>query len=357
MAFLREILLLILLIPLVPSCLKLYRQKFFWACVAFAAYSLFTLSFLPELSLNFALSAIKNEVFYFGVLLIATASRFRVQLQAFIYSFEIMLVLGLLIYLLDPSLFIEFGFRNDYSTFYVNQAPAFCQKIEHSELCRFQGLLEGPNKMGLLTVFYLFLSLDFYKKFNFKQLLALIALFFTFSRSAYLALIFGLLVYIALQYQGQIWAFCKRQMLKIGLAACSFAALAIYFWPFILKPESSSLHFSKLWMGLKIFWQKPIWGHGLGFSGPSSWLLEQSLIVESHFVSLLVNTGLVGFSLFVIVYAMILHKLCLKKEYALLAFWCGLLIPLNLLHSFESLSLTLLIFWVTGSRLRSPNTG
>lgn len=343
--YLKEILVTTLLILTFINIkkFKIDRLKFFG--LSFVFYSLFSLLFLDKLNLQFLFQVLKSEVFYIAVFLLALFRNQELNLKYFLKSFELMLIIGLIIYIIDPSLFINFGFRDDYSTYYINQAPAYCQRVEASLLCRFQGLLEGPNKMGLLLSFYTFLNLHFYKKFNLLLAIALIALLFTFSRSSMLVLVVG------------CFAYCDFSKIKSFLSKYKYAFLTLVFLGSILllnhsdlflKPASTSEHLIKALNGIKIFLENPIFGHGLGFSGPASRFLGHELIVESHIISILINTGLIGFVLFSGFYVETL-KLFYKNNRTLFAFWLGLLIPLNLLHSFESFVVSFLIMWISGS--------
>lgn len=326
---------------------KFDNVKFFG--LAFIIYSLLSLSFHDKISFEFLFQVLKSEIFYMIVFICAITRRNNLDLKYFLKSFEVMLLIGILIYIFDPSLFVNFGFRDDYSTFYINQAPAFCQRIEASTLCRFQGLLEGPNKMGLLLSFYAFLNIQFYKRFNILLFTSLAALIFTFSRSSILALIFGLIFIFDYSKVKKIIFNHKYKILAILLIM-----LALFFQniDLFLKPTSSSEHLSKAIYGLEIYLQSPIFGQGLGFAGPASRFLAQELIVESHLISIMINTGLVGLILFTGFYIQVLKSLY-KNHKHLFGFWLGLLIPLNLLHSFESFVVSFLIMWITGRAINS----
>lgn len=345
LAYAKEALVSMILILSILNFKKFKFNKLTTYALGFVLYSLLSILFHERINFNFIFQVLKSEVFYMVVFLCAILRTNKLDIKYFMRSFEIMLLIGILIYVIDPSIFVYFGFRDDFSTFYINQAPAFCQRIEASTLCRFQGLLEGPNKMGLLLSFYTFLNIRFYKKFNFFLLLSIISLIFTFSRSSILALIFGLI--FIFDYSKLIKIIRNNKYKLISLMILVLALLLQHLELF-LKPASSSEHLSKAIYGLEIYLQNPIFGQGLGFAGPASRFLGNELIVESHLISILINTGLVGFILFMGFYIEVL-KAFYKENKHLFGFFLGLLIPLNLLHSFESFVVSFFVMWISAS--------
>jgi len=197
--------------------------------------------------------------------------------------------------------------------------------------------------------FYTFLNIRFYKKFNVFLLLSLISLIFTFSRSSLLGLIFGLM--FIFDYS-KFLKLIRNHKYKLISLIVFLIAILLQHLDLFLKPASSSEHLSKAIYGLQIYLQNPIFGQGLGFAGPASRFLGNELIVESHLISILINTGLVGFILFMGFYIQVL-KAFYKENKHLFGFFLGLLIPLNLLHSFESFVVSFLVMWISASFIDS----
>ena len=356
LAYLREILLAALCLLALPYIKAWKNKTLFYLSCAFVIYSLATLAFNPEYGLSFQFLAMKNELYYYGLLVLALIIPYKLNIKPFLQSFGVMLWIGFLIYLIDPSLFVEFGFRDDYSTFYLNQAPAYCQRIEASPVCRFQGLLEGPNKIGVMILMYLFLAWKHYRKFTFNILLALVALFLSYSRSSFLGLILGFLAYISMRYGKSAWDLLKihvKKLLATGLALLAGIAINL---DAITKPASTLEHWEKWKEGWAVFLEAPWFGQGVGIAGPTSWSLAEPLIVESHFLAVLINTGILGFGLFIILYGYIVHKFYQQKQFEMAALWIAMLIPLNLLHSYESLAISSLLFWLTGRLLNNDSS-
>lgn len=264
------------------------------------------------------------------------------------------LVLALIVYFLAGNdWLVNFGFRNDWSTYYVNQGLAFCQKIEASEVCRFQGFLSGPNQMGAFLILYF--GLIAYSKPSRKIAMmlvsvGLIGLFLTFSRSAWLGSLLGAISYVL------VWkiSWVKENWLKLLGGLVIFSVLAeILFGDFfrmvIVKAESSSLHVT-LWMDGFRYWLDNFWlGGGIGSIGPSGrYIGNEVLIPESWFLQVAGQYGIVGLGLFVGWYGLVLQNLKEKPKVFLGLVWFGLLIPLNLLHSFESASLVYALGLLSG---------
>lgn len=272
----------------------------------------------------------------------------------FVGSVFASLVLSLLVYfLLGNESLVSIGFRSDWSTYYINQGLAFCQRIEHSELCRFQGFLSGPNQMGAFLLMYLgAANLVSYKKM-YKYVfwvVGLLALVLTFSRSAWLGFIFGWGLYLMVLQKDMIWKYWKQAL--IGM--CCVVLLGIVGFgdqvkSVIIRSESNSGHVY-LWMEGFDFWMDNFWfGNGLGSVGPASrYLSEDYLIPESWFLQVAGQFGVVGLVSFCLFYISMVYSLYKQKKYPVLIIWISLLIPLNLLHTFESASLVYALGIISG---------
>lgn len=229
---------------------------------------------------------------------------------------------------------VHLGFRNDWSTSYLEQAPAFCQKEAGTEFCRMQGAFAGPNRFAayLLAIFPLLWNK--FKKNKGARLLRipmLIALILTLSSGAYLALVFGGLVLI---FVGKKWnqkvAWYSYVVVGILLIVVSYV-----YWPQLVE---TSLHFRYLDEGLRHFWLNPF-GSGVWIAGPASIPLGAKFVPESWFVQVLVNGGLFGFTIFVgMLWALFKRHMVTRKLGSRGVFFIGFLYLIlhNLfLHTFE----------------------
>lgn len=239
---------------------------------------------------------------------------------------------------------VMFGYRMDWSTFYTNEALAFCQRIENSEICRFQGFLSGPNQMGVYIVLLAAVTLKFFsdKKHLFWRYGLLILLFglcvITFSRSSVLAFVTMLITYFGLEYKDHFIRYWKKIASGV-VALCGLFGLAFWrqIFAFFDRPESNSERLRLMNEGLEFWFDSFIFGNGAGSIGPASrFVTENYIIPENWFIQVGGQFGLVGLIVFLAWYVGLAWKLYEKKSYAGVSLMVGLLIPLNLLHTFES---------------------
>ncbi|MBI95672.1 hypothetical protein CL656_00785 [bacterium] len=241
------------------------------------------------------------------------SSFFALGISFFIWAFS------------NNTFLINLGYRNDWSTFYLGQDQAFCQKLQAKDLCRFQGFLSSPNHYGLHLLFLSYLS----KVKSAKIITAFLSLF-TFSRSSVLAI----LSFYGLKF--------KKNLKKWQVALALLILLLLVVYSVKYANLSSNEHIVKFTENLPLVFDNLWFGHGLNFSGPAS-RVYQTLIPESHFLQVLLNTGLLGFTLFVLSYYDLVKRFWISKKdnaYLLLA----LLIPMLFLHPLEDSSLSIALF-------------
>lgn len=126
-----------------------------------------------------------------------------------------------------------------------------------------------------------------------------LALFLTFTRSAYLGLFFGLIgiVYIYLVKSKLTWKSITFGAVLIVL----FAVILIWRFPQVLQritrwdDPSALVHYSNTIEGLKLFLANPF-GVGVGQTGFTivNWNSGQGIYFESSFIQVLVETGIFG---------------------------------------------------------------
>lgn len=210
---------------------------------------------------------------------------------------------GFILQLFGHELLTNFGYRNDWSTFYVNQSPAFCQKESGTEFCRWQSFFAGPNRYAayLLTLLPV---VFFVLKSGWKRSLMLVAvgvsLIATLSSSAWLG---AIIAFVGCYFAGNFSTVKKWfgfKWLWVALAV-SLSLLCLFAVPLIVQKATNVEHFIRMWMAFKAFLLDPF-GSGLGVSGPASYKLGVSLIPESWFLQVLVNTGIFGFAVFLLIW-------------------------------------------------------
>ena len=324
--FFKEILLALLLI-FGTRVLKLDFKSFGLAYVIWAI-----LSYLWGNS-GFAayIFGLKYEIGFVLVYLLAQSFKLsqrqikRVNLT-FLNVFLVSSVAYLIFYLFGLENLSMIGYRPDWSTFIEGSATAFCQKIENSEICRAQGFLSGPNVFAFMSVFALAVA----KSINFKRMRLLTAIMLlnvllSFSRSGVIALS---VFYAFEKYGTDLFnkEFYKERLgYLIGIGVVAGFALVFK------RAESNMEHLNALIQGIKGFFDSPIIGQGINFSGPASRFGSEVFIPESWFMQIANNLGLVGLILFL----GFIKKMYLQSENHFKYYIWAMFVPMNVLHPLE----------------------
>jgi hypothetical protein len=269
--------------------------------------------------------------------------------------------LGLFLhYIVRPENLQFLGYRNDWSTYYANQALAFCQRIEHSSLCRFQGTFSGPNQAGA-NILLLIASLSVYVKRNSYNIwvsicgvsLILLSLFSTYSRSSWIAL----MVFIGLVVLKTQKNILSNLTLLIFSVVLIFGIISVNMPETIYRYGSNSERVAKVVQSVEIGLKQPVFGYGIGYSGPASHVRSEPIITENWFLQVFINYGMIGLVLFCWIYLLCIKRLLGSKEYLRLGlFLIALLVPLNLLHYFEDSSFSYLLFLIIGMVLTNEQS-
>jgi len=327
--FLKEIGFLIACLLAIPGLGRLKFSRFFvglalvtWAVLSFLWSDSSGLAFVYGLRYE-----VSFVVLFYASYLISMRKKQTIQvLRRFVNSYFYLTVIAMLIWLFGSEILVHVGYRPDWSTFYIGEATAFCQKIEHLELCRLQGFVSGPNVFALMSLMVLAIARFCRIKDLFRvQSVLIAAIILSFSRSGILAMI----LYFLLEYFGgvrAIWSFTRHNIVKIGFV---FVALCVSLLAF--RSGSNLEHLLAWKAGFLSFLESPIWGHGVNFSGPASRFVGEGFIPESWFLQVANNLGLVGVGLFL----MFMRELYNKLPKSLAHFVVAMCIPLALLHSLE----------------------
>lgn len=122
-------------------------------------------------------------------------------------SATIVILFAVLQKALPEDFLVNFGYSQKHSFGTPAESLAYCQKISHTDLCRVQSTLSGPNQLGAYLGFIL--PLLFFRGQNFKKglartahlfifVLGLFVLFWTYSRAAWLGVFAAFLIALAL---------------------------------------------------------------------------------------------------------------------------------------------------------------
>lgn len=251
--------------------------------------------------------------------------------KGFFVSLVIVLVFGVLLLIFGHDVLVHFGYRNDWSSFYVGESPAFCQKEAGTEFCRLQATFAGPNRYGGFLLAGLAGLL--WRRNWLWAAVALVSLGFTLSLSAWIGLF--VMAVAALIYK-------RRWLLKWvigGVGVLVILGLGFLLFGDEVVAKLSATDQDHLRYGieaLKLWWAQPF-GYGLGFIGPASMKLGAPLLSENWFLQVLVNLGVVGLGLFLAIFWEVLRGLWRRGGVGLLGFVAvlGLLAQNFFLHTLE----------------------
>lgn len=240
--------------------------------------------------------------------------------------------------------------------------------VEASWIRRFQGLLDSPNAMWFFLLIYAWAFMYYFrKKIEYHIVLVFIWIFIliliTYSRSALLGFFVATGWLIALNFK-----YIFKKYKKETIATLLF--LFIFSWFFYLlfqdkihnifiRTWSTTSHFDRMEIWIEKFLEQPFW-YGLATSWP--WFrsvydweitkeIEHDFIPESWFVQQLVEWGFIYFTLFILIFTIILLQTYKKSKPI---FWSliAIIIMNVLLHTFEATYLSILFFiflWLLNS--------
>ncbi|MCP4522798.1 MAG: O-antigen ligase family protein [Candidatus Gracilibacteria bacterium] len=254
--------------------------------------------------------------------------------------------------MLGESSLIFFGFSDYASNWtFTGSVPTY-HGLDASGIKRFQGLLEGPNAMGYFLIVYAALILHLQKvKLQFHNVLFVFFILWlvllTYSRSAMLGIgVAGASLFLFhIKY---IYRNVKKYILPLLLTlSIVIGSIGFIFqekiYNVVVRPGSTTGHFERMEVGIQRFLEQPM-GAGLATSGPAyrnvypekiSREDELYYIPESWFIQQLTEGGFIYFSLFLLIFIIILWKLS-KKSPIMMGALIAVLIMNVFLHIFES---------------------
>ena len=374
--------------------------------IAILAYFvwLIVVSFLHHTSLTGYIYGLRYDAEFFVVFLLlrrlipACQVSFRDMATTFLISGGIMLTCSLLIrYVFDEMILTIFGFSDQVSVWQNSGPPPIYHGIPGASVIRFQGMLEWPNQMAFFLTIFMGVYLAIMgrlRRYGFLNVAIMSLLIFlmllTYSRSGYAATALGGFILASLAVR-EWWKRRKKKTLTpqalikriiIGVVALSGIGfvLMFQFWHKVSaifgRNGSTSGHFERMEIGLLRFREAPL-GAGLSQSGPASRAIadvnettittpptdptlakiliqlhqknpdfefntETYYIPESWYIQQLVEGGFIGLFLFGLI--LVLIGLRLRKTPHILAIFLGVLVMNLVLHSFESVHSSFLLF-------------
>ena len=265
-----------------------------------------------------------------------------------------------------------FWFTIEVSQFWFGWWIPIYQWVEASWIRRFQWILDSPLAMWFFLILFTWLfahlnrkNLDFATNFWFIILFTLI--FLTYSRAAMLWVIVW--VFLLLLFSSKkILKYYKKSLIYILITGVILVSWLWYIFQdkihnVFLREGSTSWHFNRMETWVNRFLEKPF-GSWLATSGPwyryiidgeTTLETDRYYIPESWFVQILVEWGVIYFSLFIAILFNILLNLYNNKNRYIFAMFIWVLIMNFFLHVFEYTYITILLFLFLGLFYSSQN--
>ena len=208
---------------------------------------------------------------------------------------------------------------------------------QNNNFVRINSTLRGPNPLGAFAVIAINLMVIFWRRYQkiSKPCLilgivvlygALVALWFSYSRGAWLAMLVSIII-IPLIYQAKNGTINHRLLLivpimtvilitLIGLNSQSSFVQNVIFHN---NPESSSViksnhgHIQSMNDGVSTVVNHPF-GFGLGSVGSPSLLSGSPKIIENQYIYMAIETGVIGLVLQMMVFSIVLWKLYFQRD-------------------------------------------
>lgn len=208
---------------------------------------------------------------------------------------------------------------------------------KNPDFIRINGTLRGPNPLGIVAGSSMVLIASYlgqYRKsvsLKMKLLLTVASVIIaavvwsTYSRSAYVALMIGLLIVLFYLFRSRL----KEIAISAGVIVIAISTLFVVFsdHPFIQQvifhnnPESGSVvdsdeqRFESIETTLNTVINNPF-GLGIGSTGSASLYSSQPLIVENFYLFVAHETGIIGLLLFIGLFGTVLYRLyCQRKDW------------------------------------------
>ncbi len=201
-------------------------------------------------------------------------------------------IFGIATLFVPLDFFTSIGYSDLHSLYLPKAAIASFQYLEGTDIRRVQSFMSGPNQFGLwlllpfaANLMLLFKSIREHRHadtvlYVIGGTLVVIALFFTYSRSAWIGAAVILLASSALLLRHAIESVFHRSLVLIGVGIVTGIAIVVgvHFFPHILvRAQSFQGHFEKPLEAIHIMRTHPF-GLGLGTAGPASNRLSDTCV-------------------------------------------------------------------------------
>ena len=268
--------------------------------------------------------------------------RFRALNIIFLTAIIVFIFALLQFFVLPKDFLIAFGYLPQALAEYNPDLPipAF-HLLGDSEILRVQSFFAGPNQLSSFCLIIIFLTLPFLFERKNKVLpflsfiLGLGVLVLTFSRSAWIGLILGMILF-------GFFVLKKSPFVSISIFSAIVAGLTAAICLFrdklyeiFVRPSSSVWHWTSLKYALAELLGQPF-GIGLGKVGPASQWLKKPVISENYYLQIGLESGFIGLILFLASFFVLLSDLSNQKTiqaFAVFSLTIALLVSSFFLHT------------------------
>jgi hypothetical protein len=308
----------------------------------------------------------------------------------------IVAVYGIASFFLPTSFFTALGYSDAHSLYAPGSSLSAFQQISGTGIRRIQSVMSGPNQLGLwllvpfsIGIVFAFRTKVLSIKYHVLSILGLIAiaLFLTFSRSAWIAAFIITIIASGILLKGK-WKVATVSSL-IGVSIIGISTVAFLYPELFVRSISNQHHFERTRDGITMMLNKPL-GHGLGSAGPASnrtsdacvyfeegsdfsWAKDRNdlcifvgnmqvqpqdktckcpVLPENWYVQIGIELGVAGFILFITLTIVVIRKL-LTTNYSLptALMFIGISIASLFLHAWEDSAVAYTVWGMVGISL------
>lgn len=291
-------------------------------------------------------------------------------IKTLLFSIGTMLFLsGLLKWPLSEDLLLYLWYCGNPSAWHdCSGVPPIFHGIEWANARRFQWILDNPNTMWAYLIFFSGLlayytraKKEWYFVLGVIFLGLLIMILYTYSRSAFLGILWAYGILILFNLRSIFKKYLKESLIIISTVCLIGVGILVQYsgtlGAIIGREGSTKWHLERMIIGVERFVSAPL-GQGLGSAGPgyrkvinsdikNGEISDTFYIPESWYIQQFIEWGIVGGISFLIL--MWLFFIQLVRTHATLgAMLFGILVMNFFLHTFESSVLVLPLFLIIG---------
>ncbi len=247
-------------------------------------------------------------------------NQFKILIFSFLGVSVLITIFGLMqISYLPPDFLEKFGYSRNLGEYLKTGIVPTYESVSPllPSIYRVQSTFPGALQFGsyLVLIFSLFLSLTFYFKNKFRYLaifnvlMIIWALYATHTRSSWISVLVAILT--------GTFLIVKNKKFFIGIALSIITACLVLISLFFSNKKvqtillhgeirdgqlfgSTQAHLEALINGLSLFIASPF-GNGVGFAGPASKAVSDTIVTENWYLQIALETGIMGIIIFLLI--------------------------------------------------------